>query len=533
MSANIALPIMWIVKNKWARRCFLSLLLLVIIILCGYYVTRYHVQRQFRILISESQYKKVQDFLDHPVEFPKSWLSGEPYSKTILKANQIYAADVASVQMYLSDDLIKIDISELREGILNPESTPHEEWDELEHFVSKYSLLADSYINLISQPDYEMSVLGSDIPPLTVHNFAMFLCITEYFTLQSLHHAKHEEWKNALGSALVTIRASVRQPSSQLLYHVEAYSNIKRSSLLLSRLITICDDKEILLEVLNEMNQLSPKINLDLGDQCDLADLVGDLRILKKRGYPVDLPTEITGRDLIRTRYHLEQYCHSTAGSPENAREWITHNKKFRLHIGQVVNSLRLSYQIEKILKSTPCPFPGVSFFLEKSGRLNRLCTIAEGLGYSGLVEEIYCTSFMFTETRKEYPIREKTAKARYDLVLMQMAQKIESLETGNLNTSPSDLCEKYFNELLLDPFSQSPYLWNHESQCFYSVGPDEKDNQMEISYKEFNGTISEGDISVFPMKEAESSDSDLENPFMTPFFETTMENMKIRGNPN
>src|SRR5690606_16959473 len=91
---------------------------------------------------------------------------------------------------------------------------------------------------------------------------------------------------------------------------------------------------------------------------------------------------------------------------------------------------------------------------------------------------------------------REKIVIARYDLLRLFLAQRIETLE-GRATTSLAELKSRYFAaDPPLDPFTGGDFLFNSATGSYYSVGPDKADNTAApFEYDATNGTLSSGDL--------------------------------------
>jgi hypothetical protein len=93
--------------------------------------------------------------------------------------------------------------------------------------------------------------------------------------------------------------------------------------------------------------------------------------------------------------------------------------------------------------------------------------------------------------------IREKVAKAQFDLARLMVATRLMQLRGEPSTGSLSAFVPNYLPKAPLDPFSEKPYLWQPSEGCFYSVGPDRTDNRLEKRYDPTNGTLSSGDIGL------------------------------------
>jgi len=96
-----------------------------------------------------------------------------------------------------------------------------------------------------------------------------------------------------------------------------------------------------------------------------------------------------------------------------------------------------------------------------------------------------------------EAHVREKMVKALFDILCLQIANRIAEIETGGKTDDLNEFTGKFSNEPRLDPFTSEALLWDTSAETFYSVGPDEMDDGNLLRYNPTNGIISVGDISL------------------------------------
>lgn len=84
----------------------------------------------------------------------------------------------------------------------------------------------------------------------------------------------------------------------------------------------------------------------------------------------------------------------------------------------------------------------------------------------------------MFAVIVREFPSdNERHALARYRLMRLRLAQRIAELEGRTEDAATQDQARLLDGEILRDPFSGQPFLFNAERRRFYSVGPDRDDD--------------------------------------------------------
>jgi hypothetical protein len=65
-----------------------------------------------------------------------------------------------------------------------------------------------------------------------------------------------------------------------------------------------------------------------------------------------------------------------------------------------------------------------------------------------------------------------------------------------------TEFVPRFFEEDLLDPFTNQPYLWDASHEVFYSAGPDREDDGDLVDYRSLTG---KGDISLIPLEDEET----------------------------
>ena len=94
-----------------------------------------------------------------------------------------------------------------------------------------------------------------------------------------------------------------------------------------------------------------------------------------------------------------------------------------------------------------------------------------------------------------QYLNPEQVAEAEFDLARLTLANRLWELAQDQTSAGNLSALASYFPEMPTDPFSLQSYLWSAEEECFYSIGPDQKDEQNAIEYDPTNGVTSSGDI--------------------------------------
>lgn len=198
------------------------------------------------------------------------------------------------------------------------------------------------------------------------------------------------------------------------------------------------------------MNHLESQIQLDVLHEAALLFVLGELRSIQRRGHPVDLSSE---KPFIY--YYLQQYYFTPSG--------------------------------QRGLSLYPDAYP----FGDPS---DLRFQVSYWLG----IPQLECAADIWDwgrPNRVQAEIRERVARAKFDLARILIAQRILELQGKGKASSVVDLVPDLLPEEPLDPFVEQPYRYAEERHCFYSAGPDGEDNRVMLFYDPTNGTLSAGDI--------------------------------------
>jgi len=310
---------------------------------------------------------------------------------------------------------------------------PPEEWEELEAFLADYRGYRSDLTALVSRDDYEMDAFPGDYGPnlLMIHIAAEHLCLESYFL------AHRGEWNEAFEPCVTVYRMCRRHPASLVVSHLMAFACETLASTCIARIAPQCPDQGVLRSLLQRMNDLDPEINLDVLDRSQMIFVVGELRRQAREGVSVDL-------DSRKPLYRFEM---AIGGHTLEQHD---------IELDEMLGMYRY--------------LPGAKLILREN--LYRLSITGPR---EGRTEEL-------------------SAKARYDLARLTVASRIHELETGPRASSVEELSD-FFPEPLLDPFTGEPYRCDREDGVFYSIGPDDQDNSIDLRYDATNGTVSSGDI--------------------------------------
>ncbi len=424
-------------SSKWLWGCCIILLIMVAIVVLAIFGIRWYVGRMVEKDMTPEEIAQMERFFNEPVEIPKAWQEVEPYPDELIEA----AMDLHNRWEPMGEfpewfDSWNGPMDKLQRGhALTPE-----EWEEIKHVVEFYEDFLPVVAKFVDSPGYQLQSFPKRAPTegfddLHLPDFLMVQRIVKVLCLQAYHQAHQGEWESAFESSLSALRLIQRHPASYLITHLIALACEGIALECLSSLAAQCDNPAILLATLQKVNRLDPLINLDNLDQAVLIDQISFLREYKRQGHDVDL----------------------SSGKPAGYF--------FRQHL-QITQSIG---------GATPgAQLPDAAF---------------------GMVEKILYK--IAAPNALEAHTRERAAKAKFDLARLLLARRIEQLESGTAPQDTSQLVPEYLPVDPRDPFSDTAYLWDASGELFYSIGPNERNENNRIRYDPTNGTISTGDISL------------------------------------
>ena len=97
----------------------------------------------------------------------------------------------------------------------------------------------------------------------------------------------------------------------------------------------------------------------------------------------------------------------------------------------------------------------------------------------------------------QEAGTRADTVRGKLDLLRLETARKLYTLEKGSAPAKLADLALADLPQIPADVFAAEKATFKESEKGFYSLGPDRKDNANAIAYDPTNGTLSVGDIAL------------------------------------
>ena len=314
---------------------------------------------------------------------------------------------------------------------------------------------------IAARPDYSTGAT-TDIGGVGGINFLGHRTAAELALISARLDALDGETSRGLATATSVLELSRRHPASTLISQLIAIAINRMATRTIADIAVQCDDTGALRTTLAEMKRLDAEVNVPLPDDLFLIDILGDLRTLKREGYPVDL-------DFSKPATYLyEQHIDAAVGYPEWKMQQLSPTDPLRAKYAKMLEER--TPQLRQIniftLSKVPGPYGDIA--------RDRLMSSAPN----------------FQETS----IRATVTAAWFYLTELALAERIAKLEGGTATSSPCDLVPKYLATEPLDPFTSASFP-RSPTGGFYSLGPDKRDDQGAITYDATNGTISSGDI--------------------------------------
>lgn len=351
--------------------------------------------------------------------------------------------------------------------------------------------LLNAFERLVTQPDFEFNATVGDqrwmegdyIRPIPF--FLPFHNATKLTILKALVLAQEGKMAEALHAAEVSICGSRPNPYGSIIGQLVGVMACSPGAIAWQEVVRQCGDPGLLRHTLARQNELAGQLRFFSENLPITAlDNLDTIRECKRRGLPVSLPP-LTERELIAKSYEAEADYLEKITLPAQSILSPTATQKEK-----AILAFRISGMQESILsyRTSAAMYGGV-------GNYARPWRIRLALPWLSAV--------FFTQGRQtntfEFQIRVRVAQSRFDLLRLETARKLYALEHGGAAPARlADLVPQYLPEIPLDRFAQdkkAPY--REAANCYYSIGPNGKDEGARIFYDPTNGTTSGGDVAL------------------------------------
>ncbi len=332
--------------------------------------------------------------------------------------------------------------------------------------VKQEEELVVATLALSGRPDFDTGAADKPIGGISDVEFLGYQTAAKIVLLGARLDALDGETSRGLATATSVLGLARRDPASSLISQLIAIAVNQMTIRTITDIAAQCDDPAALRATLAEMKRLDAQVNIPMPEDIRLADILGNLRALKRENYPVDL-------DFSKpTTYLFDQSLDSMLRFPEWKMQHLSPNDPLRAKYAQMLadrTGTTGQPQTPKILKL---------------------------FKYAGPYTDV-ARDMLLTMDPLNYPvmsISQKVASARFHLTTLALGERIAKLEGAAAPSAPGDLVPKYLTPEPMDPFTNASFPRSASGE-FYSLGPDKLDDQGVITYNATNGTISTGDI--------------------------------------
>jgi hypothetical protein len=447
---------------------------------------------------------RLNAFFNDPITLPRDWQEVKPFPPDLVAAADKVREEFWKLPSVDADGMVVgastggsirwREASEARDGhrrFLQPptlkdgrsvlqkalagEPLSSEDWGIASGKIKSTTSILAAAESMVRHASYEMAVLPITNPPwldqvvdvggpwsddsdcFTLNNIALL------FSLRSHLAAREDQCGDAINDSLLTLRAAIRHPASTQGTMFRGLAMTRTGCKALSLVINDCFDQHLLSTASDSLATMNTSASFVLGASNIVAETIGNLRRGVRLGKVLDLSRKVPAGDWFRERYH-------------SMTSLLTDQEK-GFNMGDLV-----------VRGSTAIGLP-----LEES-----------------IVRTIYVETCKF---RWMSLVQEEQAKALYDLLRLDLANRITLLESGKRTTQTSDFVPRFFATDPIDPFTDGPYLWDSTHENFYSPGPDKLDQKDAVV---LNPKTYSGDVSLFLegkwQRESDSSSKDGES---------------------
>ena len=344
--------------------------------------------------------------------------------------------------------------------------------------------LLQSFETLVAQPDYEISaqiagvfwgnneINSSGVP---MANYLGVQICAKLLRLKALSQVNAGQSAQALDTAATIILSSKCTAYDYLITQLIGIAACSLGVHAWEEAIDSCKDTQLLRRTLGRQNQLSKQQAYLTSDLPIVAvDRLGTIREINRRGLNVNVQG-FTARQIM---------AETNAAEAEYYREIVLPKFQNDPHETAIINSAIKTSQIQS----------------STWGRHPSGIKSALAWGCSNLVTPVFYAISLpnFTEAKT----RAEVARTKFDLLRLNTARQIWTLEHGAPPARMADLVPSLLAELPVDRFAKgkekndkSEKQTYGEGTAWHSIGPDGMDQKGTLVYDPTNGTISPGDV--------------------------------------
>jgi len=438
------------------------LIAILVALIAGVYVIGPAVAEHFVFKNDPESRRQFKDWKSERIQLPAEALTAKPFS----------ASTQAAARTLL--EIPEKELHEVNEVRANYERDNRINYGTLGADLQKHEAFTRAFTTLVTQPDYDISVIGGKvmlnegvIPEsggyMALHNGAKFL---RFKALDLAHQGRFAE---ALNEAERIVLASRVHPYDILISQLIGIGFCSIGTKTWNEVVQQCGDKNLLRQTLERQNALAGSLRFMSGALPLMAvDQIGMLRELKRRGIDMDYQG-LSGRELLARASAGRAKYFDTVVRPK------------------IKGDAQALEQLEEKIR-------GWQGFSEEMG--------GENFSLAGHFKRLtgplsWPTIFKIGQPLEAHT-RAVVALAKFDLLRLETARKLYTLEHGASPANPADLVPAYLPALPTDRFAEKGIdAYRETTSNYYSIGPDEQDNRLAITYDPTNGTISAGDIAL------------------------------------
>lgn len=333
---------------------------------------------------------------------------------------------------------------------------------DLERRLGTLQPMIDAFAELVSQPDYTIAAAASGRD----YDDSGKMPIPEYFGIQTNIkllglRAYRQVHAGKLDDAEKTVRLMLRatrvEPYDHIITTLIAVDGVNFTAGVAFHVMRHCDDKALLRRMLQmQIEQTRHPITFPDNVALDVVNSIGILREMRRRGIGADFQD--------KTGYELCMMC------LRNEAEYIE-----KIVLPKVQNDPEMTIKALEEWQGHD------TSFLDDPSSITR--TI------------VTCRIYQLPKpNRLEAETRTWVAAGKFDLLALETAKKLYTLEHGKPPATIGALVPQYLPQVPRDRLADAAFLKDTPDR-YYSIGPDKVDDHAALSYDPTNGAASAGDL--------------------------------------
>ncbi len=455
----------WLLGRR-ARPWLYGLAILTGILTLALVAARVYVARAVRNFTTPADWAEIERFLETPYPIPEAWTQPRTFSPELVKADEAFLR-VAVVDAVEVNRFVQLFLRFVAGKPLSGK-----DWDDLREAILANATWLDPWESYVSRPDFDMGALGCSTPGGGPNLLSWQVAGRgEYLVGAYLVHVG--DASGALRSALYLLAGSRRIVPTLGIVHGTISEELRMAVDTAVVALRACSDTTVLRPALREWLSMPPPDPPQGWQGLLVEEAAAGVRAWQELGSPMPPGASRTGRQVARRSIDFFLYVEviPSATDPDVVVEW-------RDHRGSILGRYR---QIHRQVQTWVQILGWREFVGHGRERAAWLGVVAEALGMPGTSEEAWVIwqrdlmDALFGGAPLEVTMRMERAK--YDLVALAMAARIDALEGRPRARDMNALAPRYFATPLMDPFSGKPYPYSATAEAFYSVGPDGKDD--------------------------------------------------------